>query len=237
MKTRWILSAGACGGLLAFALFAQQPNQPPQQPKQPQPGQPSPQPGQQPSDRERQTPSPVRDDQGQAQAKSATELQTMVNQLTIQLPDAIRTAERQAPQAKVCLVEVCEWKNVQSGLKRTSADQPGKSDQPGQPGQPTTPPGSKEPTDRPKDQPGQPKPQPDAPRPGELDTRSQPINRDTGSMNAEHPVVRVVCVGNDRISEIVVCGKSGQVIGTREHTRLARSDSTNEIIRGAERNP
>ncbi len=158
------------------------------------------------------------DDRARIETKTAAEIQQTVALATIQLPDAMRTAEKSAPSGgRMVGASYCTWESVQDNLNRTSgADRMGKDRATAGGGTNTDQDPSRNPNDpQKKDK--------NVPPAG---TAGEPRTADTQSLSSTHPVIKVCFVGNNKLTEVIVCGKTGQVMGTKELTsiQVARTD-------------
>lgn len=142
-------------------------------------------------------------DRGRIETKTAAEIQQTVNQATISLESGMRTAERSAPSgAKLVGAAFCVWEEVEKGLNRdTSLNKDNSAAENKTPGTPENQRNTQNPSN--------------PSNPGNTQTNTQNM-----TMPANHPVVKVCFVGNNRLTEVVVCGKSGQVVGTKELSNI-----------------
>ena len=177
---RFIVASLASLAVVAVAQDRQT-GHPQNQPNQQQPNQ--------PQQRDRDT------DRARIETKTAAEVQQVVNQATITLDSAMRTAERSAPNgAKMVGVAFCTWEDVNKGLNRDGSFSKDK----------TT-------TDN---------------RPTDNQKNPQDTQKNAQNLSNNHPVVKACFVGDNRFTEVVICGKTGQLIGTKELSsiQVARAD-------------
>lgn len=184
-----------------------------------QPTQNTQQPGQvQPRDMSRDR---SQDERARVQTKTAAEIQQTVALATVQLPDAMRTAEKSAPSGgRMVGATYCTWESVRdnldpaSGADRTAKDRamPGRAQN-----------ADEQNLTQNRNQNDPQKKEKNSPPAG---TAGELRPGDLQSMSPTHPVVKVCFVGNNKLTEVIVCGKTGQVMGTKELTsiQVARSN-------------
>lgn len=155
------------------------------------------------------------------ETKTAAEIQQTVALATVQLPDAMRTAEKSAPAGgRIVGANFCTWESVQGNLIATNrADRAGldrtmpargsnTQDQESSRNRNQNDPQNRDKNDR------------------AAGTIGETRTGDMQSMSPTHPVIKVCFVGNNKLHEVIVCGKTGQIIGTKELTsiQVARTD-------------
>lgn len=127
--------------------------------------------------------------------KSPEEMKKILDQESVSLTDAIRTAER-TTQGKAISAEVATWKcfrgdsamsdNNQATDDRTSGDEKSR----------------------------------DANNDDKSDSSSSKTTSSKKmNLQPDHPIIRVVCLANNQMMETIICGKNGDVLDKRECTK------------------